>query len=254
MRSMPRPGRIRPASATITDFYSKNSPFDLLSKQTVDASVESIVQQSSKTYEVVWVDTIRDLGGEFVSSHRYRAFVSVTTQEVTDAKQALVNPIGLYVTNLTWGRSGEHRGRTNHKWRFGQMIWFAAMMMAAQATSGASGATAPPQPVPALTAQQKQELLTYNFKHARSSPECTDRIRRRKSQLRSLRFLHCKSRRSQAVVRRGNPSAVGASVDKGSAVPPGWKPPHAELNACSCERGSGFPSMGNRRRHAHAWQ
>jgi type IV secretory pathway TrbF-like protein len=27
----------------------------------------------------------------------------VTTQEVTDAKQALVNPLGLYVTNLTWG-------------------------------------------------------------------------------------------------------------------------------------------------------
>jgi hypothetical protein len=25
------------------------------------------------------------------------------TQEVTDAKQALVNPLGLYVTNLTWG-------------------------------------------------------------------------------------------------------------------------------------------------------
>jgi type IV secretory pathway TrbF-like protein len=96
-------GQNSPASATITDFYLKNSPFDLLSKQTVDASVESIVQQSSKTYEVVWVDTIRDLGGEFVSSHRYRAFISVTTQEVTDAKQALVNPLGLYVTNLTWG-------------------------------------------------------------------------------------------------------------------------------------------------------
>ena len=45
------------------------------------------------------------------------------------------------------------------------MIWFAAMMMAAQATSGA-GATAPPQSVPALTAQQKQELSTYNFKSA----------------------------------------------------------------------------------------
>jgi hypothetical protein len=27
----------------------------------------------------------------------------VVTQEVTDAKQALVNPLGLYVTNLTWG-------------------------------------------------------------------------------------------------------------------------------------------------------
>lgn len=91
------------ASAIVTEFYSKNSPFDLLKKQTVDASVESIVQQSAKTYEVTWSEVTRDLVGTFVVSHRYRAFVTVTTQEVTDAKQALINPLGLYVTNLTWG-------------------------------------------------------------------------------------------------------------------------------------------------------
>lgn len=45
----------------------------------------------------------RDLSGSLVATHRYRAFVSVVTQEVTDARQALVNPLGLYVTNLTWG-------------------------------------------------------------------------------------------------------------------------------------------------------
>ena len=96
-------GQNSPASATITEFYSTNSPFDLLSKQTVDASVESIVQQSPKTYEVAWTEVTRDLSGSLVARHRYRAFVSVVTQEVTDAKQALVNPLGLYVTNLTWG-------------------------------------------------------------------------------------------------------------------------------------------------------
>ncbi len=97
-------GKNSPASATITEFYSKNSPFDLLTKETVDASVESIVQQSPKTYEVAWTEVTRDLSGRpHVATHRYRAFVSVVTQEVTDAKQALVNPLGLYVTNLTWG-------------------------------------------------------------------------------------------------------------------------------------------------------
>jgi type IV secretion system protein VirB5 len=96
-------GQNSPASATITEFYSKNSPFDLLTKETVDASVESIVQQSPKTYEVAWTEVTRDLNGNLMSSHRYRAFVSVVTQEVTDARQALVNPLGLYVTNLTWG-------------------------------------------------------------------------------------------------------------------------------------------------------
>lgn len=96
-------GQNSAASAAVTDFYSKNSPFDLLSKETVDASVESIVQQSAKTYEVTWIEVTRDLVGTFVSNHRYRAFVTVTTQEVTDANQAIINPLGLYVTNLTWG-------------------------------------------------------------------------------------------------------------------------------------------------------
>ena len=96
-------GQNSPASATITEFYSKSSPFDLLTKETVDASVESIVQQSPKTYEVAWTEVTRDLYGNLMASHRYRASVSVVTQEVTDARQALVNPLGLYVTNLTWG-------------------------------------------------------------------------------------------------------------------------------------------------------
>jgi len=29
--------------------------------------------------------------------------VTVNTQEVTDPKQALINPLGLYVTNVSWG-------------------------------------------------------------------------------------------------------------------------------------------------------
>jgi hypothetical protein len=66
-------GQNSAASATVTEFYSKNSPFDLLKKQTVDASVESIVQQSPKTYEVTWTEVTRDLVGQFVASHRFRA-------------------------------------------------------------------------------------------------------------------------------------------------------------------------------------
>jgi hypothetical protein len=58
-------GKNSPASATITEFYSKSSPFDLLTKETVDASVESIVQQSPKTYEVAWTEVTRDLSGNW---------------------------------------------------------------------------------------------------------------------------------------------------------------------------------------------
>ncbi|AXC16436.1 Conjugative transfer protein TrbF (plasmid) [Acidisarcina polymorpha] len=96
-------GQSSAASGAITDFFSKTSPFELLKKQTVDISVESIVQESPRSYEVVWSEVTRDLSGNFVASRKFRAFVTVVTQEVTDARQALVNPLGLYVTNLTLG-------------------------------------------------------------------------------------------------------------------------------------------------------
>lgn len=91
------------ASQALTDWYQQNSPFSRLQKETVDVSIESIVQQSPKSYEVVWTESIHDLYGQLQGTHRYRAIVTVNTQEVTDPKQTLINPLGLYVTNVSWG-------------------------------------------------------------------------------------------------------------------------------------------------------
>jgi type IV secretion system protein VirB5 len=91
------------ASETVTDYFRDNSPFDRLRAGTVDASIESIVQQSPKTYEVVWTETSRDLYGILQGTRHYRALISVTTQAVIDAKAALVNPLGLFVTSVSWG-------------------------------------------------------------------------------------------------------------------------------------------------------
>jgi type IV secretion system protein TrbF len=91
------------ASQALTDWYQQNSPFARLQKETVDVSVESIVQQSSKSYEVVWSESTHDLFGQLQGTHRYRAIVTVNTQEVSDPEQALINPLGLYVTNFSWG-------------------------------------------------------------------------------------------------------------------------------------------------------
>ena len=47
------------------------------------------------------------------------------------------------------------------------------------------------------------------------------------------RSLPCKSRRLQAAMQLGLSIDRWRSVDKGSEVPAGWKPPHAELNAAA---------------------
>jgi type IV secretion system protein VirB5 len=91
------------ASTTVTEWFRDNSPFERLRNGTVDVSVESIVQQSPKAFEVVWTETQRDLFGQLNGTHHYRGLLSITTQAITDAKLALVNPLGLFVTNVNWG-------------------------------------------------------------------------------------------------------------------------------------------------------
>ena len=91
------------ASNLLTEWFQSNSPFDRLTKETADVSVESVVEQSPKSYEVVWTETTRDLTGQPLGSHHYRAIVGITTEPVKDAREALVNPLGLFVVNVSWG-------------------------------------------------------------------------------------------------------------------------------------------------------
>jgi type IV secretion system protein TrbG len=110
------------------------------------------------------------------------------------------------------------------------MIWFAAMMMAAQATS--VEATVAPYSAPALTVQQKQELSAYNFKRAGAALNAqVTQPAQKPSALTPIPPLQVPP------IVSHNPSgqspAPGAPADKGSEVPPNWKPPHAELNAAA---------------------
>ena len=92
------------ASNVLTEWYQSASPFERLRKETVDVNVESVVEQSSKSYEVVWNETTRDLTGrQWSAPHHYRAIVGITTEPVQDARQALINPLGLFVVNMSWG-------------------------------------------------------------------------------------------------------------------------------------------------------
>ena len=92
------------ASSVLTEWYQSSSPFDRLTKETADVNVESVVEQSPKSFEVVWSETTRDLTGQQLSvPHHYRAIVGITTEPVKDAREALINPVGLFVVNVSWG-------------------------------------------------------------------------------------------------------------------------------------------------------
>src|SRR4030081_2093589 len=105
------------------------------------------------------------------------------------------------------------------------MIWIAALMMAAQA----GGATGGSQPAPAVTAQQKQELSHYNFKAAAAAlnAQKTQSVPKT-SPSTPIPPLQVPPVTSQRPIAQSSPDG-GSPAEKGSEVPPNWKPPHAEL-------------------------
>jgi P-type conjugative transfer protein TrbG len=129
------------------------------------------------------------------------------------------------------------------------MIWIAALMMAAQAGT-AAGAS---QPSPAVTAEQKQELSNYNFKGAAAALNSqTNQGVPKPSPSTPILPLQVPPLASQRPIVLSSP-AGGTAAEKGSEVPPNWKPPHAELNnaavsaaavAQQWETGGGTPTPG----------
>jgi type IV secretion system protein TrbG len=128
------------------------------------------------------------------------------------------------------------------------MILIAAFMMAAQA----GGATGVSQSSPAVTAQQKQELSNYNFKAAAAALNAqTNQAVPKPSPSTPIPPLQVPPLASQRPIVR-SPTG-GTPAEKGSEVPPNWKPPHAELNnaavsavavAQQWETGVGTPTPG----------
>ena len=129
------------------------------------------------------------------------------------------------------------------------MILIAAFLMAAQA----GGATGVSQSSPAITAQQKQELSNYNFKDAAAALKSqTNQAVPKSSPSTPIPPLQVPPLASQRPVVLSSP-AGGTASEKGSEVPPNWKPPHAELNnaavsavavAQQWETGVGTPTPG----------
>jgi P-type conjugative transfer protein TrbG len=129
------------------------------------------------------------------------------------------------------------------------MIWIVALMMAAQA----GGATGVSQPSPAVTAQEKQELSNYKFKAAAAALNAqTNPSVPKPNPSTPIPPLQVPPVTSQRPIVPSSPDG-GTATEKGSEVPPNWKPSNAELNnaavnaaavAHQWETGVGIPTPG----------
>jgi type IV secretory pathway TrbF-like protein len=90
------------ATATIflNDYYRQHSPFG--QPRTVAVSVDAVLPISKQTYQLQWSEDARDLQGRDLATTHWLASVTVAFDPPTDERGILSNPLGLYVTGISW--------------------------------------------------------------------------------------------------------------------------------------------------------
>lgn len=88
------------ATLFLNDYYRQHSPFS--QNRTVAVSVDAVLPISTQTYQIQWSEDGRDLQGRNLATTHWLASVTVAFDPPTDERGVLSNPLGLYVTGISW--------------------------------------------------------------------------------------------------------------------------------------------------------
>ena len=80
----------------LDDWYRANSPLERT--ETVEVRVTSVLQVSPETWRVEWEEIIDGSGRE-----SYQATVTILVVPPDDEREAVVNPLGVYIQYFQWG-------------------------------------------------------------------------------------------------------------------------------------------------------
>ncbi len=88
----------------LKQFYTTDSPFE--KTNTVQVDVHNIAALTPTSYELTWSETKRDKLGNIVGSkEEWKGVVGVLIAPPKDEVTARKNPLGIYVTTVSWSRS-----------------------------------------------------------------------------------------------------------------------------------------------------
>ncbi len=82
--------------------FAERNPFELARRSRVDVQVRSILPLSEDSWQVQWLETTRVPGGQTADGQGWQAVLTVEIDPPETAEALLVNPLGLYVTEIHW--------------------------------------------------------------------------------------------------------------------------------------------------------
>lgn len=92
------------ALSKVNEYFKANNPFTVSSKRSVGVAVTNLLPISERTWQVEWQETTRDTRGEIQSNVRMKASILIGITPPTDENLMLINPLGVYVTDVNWSR------------------------------------------------------------------------------------------------------------------------------------------------------
>ena len=92
------------ATAFLNEHFRAESPFVVMEHRTVTAQVESLLQVSSTTWQAEWREIQRSVDGQTIGDERWTGQFTVEIDPPHTADEITHNPLGFYVTHITWSR------------------------------------------------------------------------------------------------------------------------------------------------------
>ena len=100
-----------PATAEMNQFLNGNpesNPFKRAERETVAVEIESVIRQTPESWQVDWVETVRDRqGAAHLAPFHMRALLTlylVPPTPATTEEQMRRNPLGIYVKDFRWSK------------------------------------------------------------------------------------------------------------------------------------------------------
>ena len=93
-----------PATEFLSQYFHAHNPFERATKERVAVQVRSILPLSEDSWQVQWTEATHNLSGRHLNTASWQAVLRVEVDPPESTDTLLVNPLGLYVTEIHWTR------------------------------------------------------------------------------------------------------------------------------------------------------
>jgi type IV secretion system protein VirB5 len=92
------------ALGKINAYFRAHNPFTTSSKQSAAVAITNLLPISDNTWQVEWREVVRDNRGDVLGNISMKASIIVGITPPTDETLILINPLGVYITDLNWSQ------------------------------------------------------------------------------------------------------------------------------------------------------